>query len=124
MGTFIRAMGYEYRALTLLTFDGAYSSTRSFSDHRMIEAEAFPAPPGSVEAALHRLRRLDQSVGWIVDLRQARADRGAEWLWRARPIRHIGYAAYDYGFEFTAVLPLEFDGIVFVDHTTASRLLP
>ncbi len=27
------------------------------------------------------------------------------------------------GFEFTAVLPIEFDGIVFIDRTTASRLL-
>jgi erythromycin esterase-like protein len=54
----------------------------------------------------------------------ARADSAGEWLRRSRPIRHIGYAAYDYGFEFTAVLPLEFDGIVFIDQTTASRLLP
>jgi hypothetical protein len=39
-----------------------------------------------------------------------------------RPIRHIGYAAYDYGFELSAILPLEFDGVVFVDRTAASRL--
>jgi hypothetical protein len=38
--------------------------------------------------------------------------------------RAIGYAAYEHGFEFTAVLPLELDGIVFVDRTEASHLLP
>jgi erythromycin esterase-like protein len=27
-------------------------------------------------------------------------------------------------FELTAVLPLEFDAIIFIDQTTASRLLP
>ena len=40
-----------------------------------------------------------------------------------RPIRHIGYASYDYSFALLAVLPLEFDGVVFIDHTSASRLL-
>jgi erythromycin esterase-like protein len=124
MGAYLSAYGYDYRALTLLTYEGAYSATRSFSDHRIIEADAFPAPPGSMEAALHLLGRPDQSVGWVVDLRRARSDDSAEWLRRPRPIRHIGYAAYDYGFEFTAVLPLEFDGIVFIDRTAASRLLP
>jgi erythromycin esterase len=123
MGAYVRRYGYDYRSLTLLTYDGAYSATRSFSDHRMIEADAFPGPPGSAEAALHRLERPEATVGWVVDLRPARTDERGEWLRRPRPIRHIGYAAYDYGFEFSAVLPLEFDGIVFIDRTTASRLL-
>jgi erythromycin esterase-like protein len=90
----------------------------------MIEAEGFSAPPGSVEEALHRLGRSPGTVGWVVDLRPARAGGAGEWLRRPRPIRHIGYAAYDYGFELTAVLPLEFDAIIFIDQTTASRLLP
>ena len=47
-----------------------------------------------------------------------------QWLGLARPVRHVGYAAYDYGFDLTAVFPLEFDGILFIDHSTASRLLP
>jgi erythromycin esterase len=123
MGAYLRGYGYDYRALTLLTYDGTYSATRSFTDHRMIEAEAFPAPPGSIEEVLHRLARPEPSVGWIVDLRPARTDNRGDWLRRPRPIRHIGYAAYDYGFDFTAVLSLEFDGVVFIDRTTASRLL-
>jgi erythromycin esterase len=123
MGAYVRRYGYGYRALTLLTYDGTYTATRSFSDHSMIEAEAFPAPPGSIEAVLHKLERPAPSVGWVVDLRPARTDDRGAWLRRPRPIRHIGYAAYDYGFEFTAVLPLEFDGVVFIDRSSASRLL-
>ncbi len=123
MGAYLRRYGHDYRALTLLTYDGAYTATRSFSDHSMIAAEAFPAPSGSIEAALHKLDRPEPSVGWVVDLRPARTDARAAWLQRPRPIRHVGYAAYDYGFEFTAVLPLEFDGVVFIDHSSASRLL-
>ena len=45
------------------------------------------------------------------------------WLWQPRPVRHIGYAAYDYGFEISAVMPLDFDGIVFIGKTSPSRPL-
>ena len=45
------------------------------------------------------------------------------WLWQPRPLRHIGYAAYDYAFEFLGVLPLEFDGVIFIDRTQASSRL-
>jgi len=118
-----RLYGSGYRAFSLLTYDGAYSATRSFTDHRMIAAEAFLAPGGSLEAALHALASRASRLGFVVDLRAARADDGGRWLRRPRPIRHIGYAAYDYGFELSAVLPLEFDGVFFIDHTTPSRLL-
>ncbi len=60
----------------------------------------------------------------MVDLRAARTDPGAAWLRVSRPIRSIGYAAYDYGFDLTAVLPLEFEGVPFIAHTTPSRLVP
>jgi hypothetical protein len=38
------------------------------------------------------------------------------------PPHHFGYAADDYRFELQAVLPLEFDGVLFVDRTGPSRL--
>jgi hypothetical protein len=65
-------------------------------------------------------RSTDGTAGFVVDLRGAHEDNDGRWLWTARPIRHIGYAAYDYPFELTAVLPLEFDGVVFIDHSSAS----
>jgi erythromycin esterase len=124
MGAFLRRThGDDYRVVTLLTYDGAYTAARSFSDHRLAALEAFPGPRGSLEGILHGLPRPAGSVGWIVDLRAAREDTAGRWLWMPRPIRHIGYAAYDYGFEMTVVMPLEFDGLVFIDHTSASRLL-
>jgi erythromycin esterase len=124
MGAFLaRAYGYDYRALTFLTREGAYRATRSFTDHAMVAAAAFPAPVGSVEDALHRLARPAGAVGWVVDLRRTKGEADGAWLLTPRPIRHIGYAAYDYGFELTAVLPFEFDGIVFVDHSNPSRAM-
>ena len=125
MGAFLRRrFGDGYRVFSLLTYDGTYAATRSLSDYQLIEAEGFPAPPASLEGVLHALPRPAGTVGLVVDLRGAREDNEGRWLWTRRPIRHIGYAAYDYPFELLAVLPLEFDGVVFIDHSSASRRLP
>ena len=124
MGAYLsRRYGDDYRTFSLLTFDGEYTATRSFNDFAMIRAAAFPAPSVSLEGALHRLRRPKAAIGWVVDLRPARTALSGAWLRQRRPVRHIGFAAYDYGFDFEVVLPQEFDGVVFLDHTTASRLL-
>jgi erythromycin esterase len=123
-GAFLRRThGDDYRVFTLLTYDGTVTAARSFTDHRLGSFAAFPGPPGSLEGILHGLPRPAGSVGWIVDLRAAREDNEGRWLWMPRPIRHIGYAAFDYGFEMLAAHALEFDGAVFIDHTSASRLL-
>jgi erythromycin esterase len=124
MGAFLRrAHGDAYRVFSLLTYDGAYTAARGLTDYRMAAIEAFPGPAGSPEHALHALPRPAGTVGWIVDLRGGREDDDGRWLWTPRPIRHIGYASYDYAFDLLAVMPLEFDGIVLIDHSSASRPL-
>ncbi len=112
---------HDYRAFSLLTYAGEYSGTRSLSDYRMIVARATEGPAGSLEAVLHRQPRPRGAVGWVVDVRSAEGRAGEGWLWRPRPVRSIGYAAYDYGFDLSVVFPLEFDGVVFVDRSGASR---
>lgn len=112
---------HTYRAFSFLTADGRYRATRGLSDYTMIEANGFPAPAGSMESILKGLPRPASTPGVMVDLRVAESDPAGRWLWRPRPIRHIGYASYDYGFEILAVMPLDFDGVFFVEHTTASR---
>jgi erythromycin esterase len=125
MGAYLaRALGPDaYRAFSLLTDRGAYTATRSFTNHEFITAEAFVAPPGSIEAALHAVGEAVGAPALLVDLRAARTAPAAAWLRSPRPIRHIGYAAYDYGFEIEVVPPLEFDGAVFIDVSGPSRLL-
>lgn len=118
-----RTFGHDYRAFSLLTFQGEYTGTRSLSDFTMITARATDGPEGSMEALLHAQARPPGAIGFVVDLRSDSGDPRDRWLWTARPIRHIGYAAYDYGFDLTAVFPLEFDGILFVDRSEASRPL-
>jgi erythromycin esterase-like protein len=115
--------GHDYVAFSLLTGRGAYRATRSFTDHTMIDAAAFEAPASSVEGVLSSLGRVEESIGVLADLRVPETDPSGRWLWTPRPIRHIGYAAYDYGFDLTAVMPLEFDGVFFIDRTSPSRPL-
>lgn len=119
-----QSFGLAYVAFSLLTAEGQYSATRSFTDHVVIAAQGFPAPAASVEGMLSRIPRPAGSPGLTVDLRVPGRSADGAWLWRARPLRHIGYAAYDYGFDLQAVMPLEFDGIVFIERSTASRMLP
>ena len=124
MGAQLRRMfGDAYRRFSLLTYEGAYSATRGLTDYTMIEAAALPAPSGSLEKALHRVVRPAKTVGLIVDLRSSRGKADARWLERPQRLRHVGYAAYDFAFDLEAVFPLEFDGVIFVDRTTASRII-
>ena len=64
MGAYLRRWyGDGYRPISMLTWDGAYSATASFTDHRVIEAVAFAGPPNSLEGALHALRRSARERG-------------------------------------------------------------
>jgi erythromycin esterase len=118
-----RIFGDGYRRFSFLTYEGSYSATRGLTDYTMIEAAALPAPAGSLERALHRVARPANSVGLVVDLRSSRGSADALWLERPQRLRHVGYAAYDFAFDLEAVFPLEFDGVVFVDRSTASRII-
>ena len=118
-----RRHGADYRAFSLLTWQGWYSATRSMSDHRMVRARALPAPAGSAESVLHELPACAAGIGCLVDLRPARQEAGGAWLRQPRPLRSIGYAAWDWGFELQAVLPLEFDGVFLITDSSASHML-
>jgi erythromycin esterase-like protein len=119
-----RLFGSNYRTFSLLTYEGSYSATKSLTNHEMIVAAALPAPTGSLEHALHQVQRPRATLGLVVDLRGGVSQSAPQWVLQPRRLRHVGYAAYDFAFDLEAVFPLEFDGVVFVDRTTASRLLP
>ena len=124
MGAYLsRTHGDDLRVFGLETYDGEYTATESLRSRRIITAQAFPAPIGSVEEALHRVAQRLGTQLLVTDLRPARTEFGGAWLLERRPIRSIGYAAYDYAFEQMVVLPREFDALIFIDHSRGSRLL-
>ncbi len=119
-GELSRLFGDDYRAFGLLTYAGSYSGA---SGRQIIDTRLLPAPVGSLEEALHRVGlRLGASL-LITDLRGAATGPAGGWLMEPRLIRMIGYAAEDLGFATGISVGSQFDGIVFVDTTSPSRVL-
>jgi len=118
-----RAHPADMRVIGLTTWGGRYRAARDRTqDPRtrvFVPVEAFPAPPGSLEHALHRLGM----PILIADLRGAADEPGGRWLDQMRPLRLVGWLATDYGFSPTN-LARAFDAVLHVDQTTESRLLP
>jgi erythromycin esterase len=118
-GELATLFGDEYRAFGLLTHAGSYSGAMG-SD--IIDTELFPAPAGSLEEALHQVgQRLGSSL-LIADIRNAMYDPAGSWLLEPRLIRMIGYAAEDFAFASPISVGSQFDGVVFVDTTSPSRV--
>ena len=121
MGGWLAAeFGEDYRAFGLLTYQGSYSGTVG---RDILEVALFPAPSGTLEEALHRVGAELESPLLVTDLRDALADPAAAWLAKPRSLRMIGYAAEDLAFATSIAIAHQFDGVLFVDRTSGSRVL-
>ncbi len=123
MGGYLDAThGPDMRVFGFATYDGAYTAALSVggdpASRKFGPIQNYPAPAGSVEYAMHK-------VGiprFILAMRSVRAIPAARWLDESRPLRGIGFVASDYGFDAQRTART-FDALVFIDHTTPSRLL-
>lgn len=118
----VRLFGDGLRVVGLGTYDGSYGATRGFTDHRPMDARCFPAPVGSLEEAMHRILP-SGSEALLLDVRALAADPRSTWISSPRPVRSIGYSAFDFGFEQPTVLAEQFDAVLLIDRTTPSRKL-
>ncbi len=115
-GSLDRRFGDAYRVIGFAIGEGDYTA---MGPRGLAAYPAPAAPAGTVENALSR-------VGlprFVLDLRAARADSGGAWLLEPRPFRWVGFAATDDQFRELPVAS-RFDGLIYLDRTTASRLLP
>lgn len=118
----VRLFGERLRVVGITTYDGTYRATRGFTDHRPMDARCFPAPVGSLEEALHRILPAN-SEALLLNVRALAADPRSTWIHSPRPVRSIGYSAFDFGFEQPTVLAEQFDAVLLIDRTTPSRKL-
>ncbi len=118
----LRLFGDRLRVVGIGTYDGSYRATRGFADHRPMDARCFPAPLGSLEEAMHRALPTHASA-LLLDVRALAADTTSTWIHDPRPVRSIGYSAFDFGFEQPTVLATQFDAVLMIDRTTPSRKL-
>lgn len=126
MGSYLdRLFGDAYRAFGLMSYSGAYTAIRSMwgGPRDLAVIEAFPAPPGSLEEAFHRVAERLGTSAFVTDLRPALQDPGGRVLLEGRPYRFVGYAAEDYGFSGEIEIARQFDGLLFVDETSGTRPL-
>lgn len=119
-----RKYGDNYRSCGLFTYAGTCLGTISYQDFTRIPFTLYTSPAGSLEEGCHRVAEIQQQSNLILNLR---AIKGKEvelaWLYQRRPVRYVGYVAEDYGFGGRYVIPQQFDGIIFIDRTTAAKPL-
>jgi erythromycin esterase len=80
------------------------------------ENELKPPPDGSLEKTLREARLKTVAL----DLRPSAAEPAAKWLARPHLFRSIGALAMDNQFQ-PRIVPAEFDVLIYIDKTTASR---
>jgi erythromycin esterase len=126
MGAYLAgALARRYYAMALTFDDGSFRARDMEQGNRLTTFRVGRARQESVESVLARIP-LDQ---YAVDLRSA-PDTGqvASWLSTPRSLRSIG-AGFGWalerrgGFEETTSLATDYDGVIFVRHSTASRPL-
>jgi erythromycin esterase len=124
MGTYLsRLLGDDYRVLGLTSYDGQYRGTLSGRDRRLVNADAVPAPVGTLEEVLHRIAQRRNAGVLATDLRDAKQLPPTTWVRVPHPTRLTGYAVVDFDWEQVVAVPEVFDALLFVDHATASKTI-
>jgi erythromycin esterase len=126
MGGYLdRLLPGQVRVVALTTAGGVYSAENIWArDVRLRSSGVFPItprdPPRSSAAAI--LMRMPHPL-LLVDLSEAREAVRGQWLSEPRPFLGIGGRAVDYGYYLTPIAQ-QFDGLIFIRETTATRRLP
>ena len=111
----------DYCALGLFTYQGSCLGTLSYSNFNLIEFDIYTSPEGSLDQGLHQISEDLNSNYLIMNLEPFKNDSEKfEWMNIKRPVRYVGYVAEDYGFGGRYSIPYQFDGIIFIDKSTAA----
>lgn len=111
----------DYSTLGLFTYQGTCLGTISYSDFTLIDFDIYTSPDGSLDAALHTISQEKNTNFLIMDLKPFKSySEKFNWMTIKRPVRYVGYVAEDYGFGGRYSIPYQFDGIIFIDKSTAA----
>jgi erythromycin esterase len=119
MGSFLsRKYGNAFTSFSLSTYEGEYLAFKSYTDFTRINAPLFKGPVGSLDEALHRVAIAKENSNLFLPL-----TRTETWLSEPLPKRFANHVNIDYGYWERVSIPYQFDGIFFIDKTTASKYL-
>ena len=110
--------GLAYKAFGMSTYQGEYWAQVSYSNFRQLACPLFPGPVGSLDEALHQVGLQKNNPILLLDLRKARS---LDWLSRAIPVRFANHVNIEYGYWTRFSIPYQFDGILFIDQTSAAQ---
>ena len=113
-----KQFGNDYKAFGLSTYRGSYWAQISYTDFTQLAVPLFTAPAGSLDEALHRVSENWHGPMLLLDLSGARAESR---LSRPIPVRFANHVSIDYGYWTRFSVPYQFDGIFFIDETSAAR---
>ena len=110
--------GDKYKAFGLSTYEGDYWAQISYFDFRQQPCPLYPGPIGSLDEALHQIALKKKSPALLLDLQEGRTQ---HWLSAPLPVRFANHVNIEYGYWTRYSIPYQFDGIFFVDKTSAAK---
>lgn len=111
----------DYKAFGLFTYQGTCLGTISYSNFQQLPFQIYTSPVGTLDQGLHLLAQKTRQPLLMLNLRPFKNDDpNYAWLNSKRPVRYVGYVSEDYGFGGRYRIPYQFDGILFIDSSTAT----
>lgn len=119
MGANLRKrLGTNYRSFGISTYKGDYWAQLGYTDFRFRSCPLLPSPEGSVAHALHWASVQNESPYLFFDLKESRSQ---DWMIRNSPVRFANHVNNEYGYWTRYSIPYQFDGIFFIDETSAAN---
>jgi erythromycin esterase len=110
--------GSSYKAFGQFTYSGNYLAQISYFNFDQISCPLLPGPKGSLDEALHQVSVQKKAGTLLLDLREARK---MNWFVQALPVRFANHVSSEYSYWTRFSIPYQFDGLFFMDTTSAAR---
>ena len=119
MGSHLRKkFGQNYKAFGIWTYQGEYLAQIDYYNFERINCPLFSGPIGSLDHALHLVSLKMDAHSLLLNLENARDEM---WFNRRIPVRFANHVNFDYGYFTQYNIPYQFDGLFFVDKTSAAK---
>lgn len=109
--------GSSYKAFGLSTYSGEYWAQISYVNFKQLSCPLLPGPRGSLDEALHQITLNRKSPGLFLNLQDAKK---LKWFQQPIPMRFANHVNIEYGYWTRYSIPNQFDGIIFIDKTSAA----
>jgi len=109
--------GSSYKAFGLSTYSGEYWAQISYMNFKQLSCPLLPGPKGSLDEALHQIALTKKSHGLFLNLQDAKKQKR---FLQPIPMRFANHVNIEYGYWTRYSIPNQFDGILFIDKTSAA----